>query len=166
MFWYLLAGKTLLTHDELLLFKFRNQIFSRWLQHSIMARKVFKTTFGLWHHPLERPLFATGAWLAWGAQVVFWRPITDCQKWNPLTISLPVAAVSITIIVSSPFSLIFQLYPNVYLTSHHCRHWALCCWSVSCGCFLTMYLAPHVISTRQALYRPLAKSFASSPTVW
>ncbi len=122
MFWYLLAGKNLLTHDELLLFKFRNQIFSRWLQHSIMARKVFKTTFGLWHHPLERPLFATGAWLAWGAQVVFWRPITDCQKWNPLTISLPVAAVSITIIVSSPFSLIFQLYPNVYLTSHHCRH--------------------------------------------
>jgi len=70
-----------------------------WLQHSIMARKAFKVKLGLWHHPLERPLFATGAWLAWGAQVLFWKPVTDCQKWNPLTVSLPVWAVSGTIIV-------------------------------------------------------------------
>jgi len=59
-----------------------------WGSHSLFARKIVKQALGLWDHPIERPLFAAIATVVWGANLYFWRPITDCSRWNPLDTSL------------------------------------------------------------------------------
>jgi len=69
-----------------------------WASHSIPARKVFKQTLGLWEHPLERPLFAAVATIDWGLNVVYWKPITDCSRYDPLEVSLVSWAVRAVII--------------------------------------------------------------------
>jgi len=58
-----------------------------WGQHSIMARNAYKKAVGLYDHPLERPIFATCAFLIWFANIYFWKPISDCSSWSPFTIS-------------------------------------------------------------------------------
>jgi protein-S-isoprenylcysteine O-methyltransferase Ste14 len=70
-----------------------------WASHSILARKAYKVAVGLWESPLERPLFAVIATIMWGLNVVLWRPITDCVRWNPLTVPLHIWAISGTIIL-------------------------------------------------------------------
>lgn len=52
-----------------------------------MARRSFKQAFGLWHHPLERPLFAIAASFTWAQQIYFWRPITNCSAWSPFAVN-------------------------------------------------------------------------------
>jgi hypothetical protein len=59
-----------------------------WLQHSIMARKSYKLAVGLWQHPLERPLFAVAACVGWFATLHFWRPITNCQRFDIFAVPL------------------------------------------------------------------------------
>eukprot|EP01113_Clastostelium_recurvatum_P018682 TRINITY_DN219_c0_g1_i1.p1 TRINITY_DN219_c0_g1~~TRINITY_DN219_c0_g1_i1.p1 ORF type:complete len:275 (+),score=34.97 TRINITY_DN219_c0_g1_i1:114-938(+) len=59
-----------------------------WGTHSILARKVVKQALGLWEQPFERPLFAAIASLMWGVNVFLWRPISDCERWDPLTVPL------------------------------------------------------------------------------
>jgi len=71
-----------------------------WISHSLFARKAVKQALGLWLHPIERPLFATVAWAMWLANLVFWRPITDCgPAFNVFKVSFPVAVVSVTMFV-------------------------------------------------------------------
>ena len=60
-----------------------------------MARRVYKQALGLWHHPLERPLFAIAASITWWQQIYFWRPITDCSRLD--IFAVPTAAWAITI---------------------------------------------------------------------
>jgi len=55
-----------------------------WGTHSVLARDVYKKALGIFEHPIERPLFAAIATIAWGINVVFWKPISDCERWYPL----------------------------------------------------------------------------------
>jgi len=72
-----------------------------WLTHSGMARKAFKQALGIWEHPIERPFFATVATIAWGINVYYWRPITDCSRWDPLAVSPALWAAPAVIITLS-----------------------------------------------------------------
>jgi len=76
-----------------------------WATHSGMARNVYKQALGIWEHPIERPLFATIATIMWGVNVHFWRPITDCVRWDPLQVAPGVWAVS-GLIIALAFALI------------------------------------------------------------
>ena len=113
----------------------------RWLQHSIMARKVFKTALGIWQHPIERPIFATAAWvgspdqlcfvillgawfvqLTWGAQIWLWKPITNCVRFNPFTVSPVHWAISGLVIAAGSLlivGLLWSLPEHVFGTSHY-----------------------------------------------
>jgi len=71
---------------------------SFWLQHSIMARKKFKEIVGLWQHPAERPIFAISAVSMWFVTLYFWRPISDCTRWDPFAVPLWMWAVSVPVI--------------------------------------------------------------------
>jgi len=51
-----------------------------WGTHSILARKVVKQVLGLWEHPLDRPVFAAIASVAWLSNVHFWKPISNCES--------------------------------------------------------------------------------------
>jgi len=75
--------------------QFDAALFSLWvITHSGMARRKYKEIMGLVDHPLERPLFAFVAPIVWFITVHFWKPISDCQRWDPLSTPLPVAVVS------------------------------------------------------------------------
>lgn len=70
-------------------------LFSLWVvTHSGLARKKYKEIVGLVDHPLERPLFAAIAPVIWGINIHFWKPISTCHRWDPLSTPLPVAALS------------------------------------------------------------------------
>lgn len=93
-----------------------------WGTHSGFARLAYKKAVGLVEHPLERPLFATFAWILWGVNVHFWRPITDCQKWDPFNIPLPVWIVSGSIITLGSLlivGLLWSLPDHVFGTSKY-----------------------------------------------
>jgi len=86
-----------------------------WGTHSLFARKSYKVAMGLWNHPLERPIFATVAAVMWGLNVVLWKPITDCVKWNPLTVPSHIWAISGTVIVLASLLVVGFLW---YLPDH------------------------------------------------
>jgi len=94
-----------------------------WGTHSIFARKVFKQATGLWAHPLERPLFATWAWIVWGINVVFWRPITDCDHWDPLKTVPWVAGVAVVVFTLGAVLLVGLLWllPDHVFGTGKCR---------------------------------------------
>lgn len=54
-----------------------------WGTHSGLARKAYKEAVGLWQHPIERPLFAIIATIFWGLNVFYWKPISDCGRFEP-----------------------------------------------------------------------------------
>lgn len=73
-------------------------LFGLWsLSHSGLARQAYKKAVGLVDHPLERPLFAAIATIVWGINVIFWKPITDCERWDPLEVPLTTWAISGTL---------------------------------------------------------------------
>jgi len=86
-----------------------------WGSHSILARNAVKKALGLYEHPLDRPLFAAIASVVWGVNVFYWRPISDCQAWNPLNITPFVWAISGTIIVLGALLIVAFLW---YLPDH------------------------------------------------
>jgi protein-S-isoprenylcysteine O-methyltransferase Ste14 len=97
-------------------------LFGWWAQHSVMARKKFKVAVGLWQRPIERPLFATASWIMWFVQIWFWRPITDCVKWNPLNVSAGIWAVSATVLALGALlivGLLWSLPSHVFGTDRH-----------------------------------------------
>jgi hypothetical protein len=49
---------------------------------------------GLVDHPLERPLFAAIAPVIWFINIHFWKPVSTCERWDPLQTSFPFAVVS------------------------------------------------------------------------
>lgn len=53
-----------------------------YLSHTIMARRVYKQAVGLWNHPLDRPIFAAIAPIAWFVTLLKWKPITDCERFD------------------------------------------------------------------------------------
>ena len=69
-----------------------------WGSHSVLARTATKKALGLLDHPVERPLFAAVATVAWFVQVHTWKPITDCSRWDPAAVSSTAWAISGTII--------------------------------------------------------------------
>jgi len=69
-----------------------------WASHSVLARDFYKKAVGLYEHPLERPLFAAIATVTWGLNVYFWRPITDCERWDPLEVPISIWFLSGTLI--------------------------------------------------------------------
>lgn len=79
-----------------------------------MARRSYKQALGLWHHPLERPLFAIAASLAWAQQVYFWKPITDCAKWSPYTVNPYVWFITVPVLVRT--TIVIELYTVILLT--------------------------------------------------
>jgi len=96
-------------------------LFGWWFQHSVMARKKVKEIFGSWQHPLDRPIFATFSWLTWLVQIHFWKPITDCSKWNPLNVSRNVWLVSGLVIALGSVlivGLLWSLPGHVFGTDH------------------------------------------------
>jgi len=96
-------------------------LFGWWFQHSIMARTAFKKAIGTYEHPIDRPIFATASWVVWFAQIHFWKPITDCQAWNPLTVSRNIWLVSGTIIALGALlivGLLWSLPGHVFGTDH------------------------------------------------
>jgi protein-S-isoprenylcysteine O-methyltransferase Ste14 len=71
------------------------QLFALWLvTHSGLARQKYKKLVGLEDHPLERPLFAAVAPIVWFTNIHFWKPISNCERWDPLQTSLPFALLS------------------------------------------------------------------------
>jgi len=93
-----------------------------WLQHSIMARRAYKAALGLLQHPLERPLYATAAWIVWFATLYYWRPISNCEKWNPFAIPNAIWAVSLPVIVAGTLlivGLLWSLPDHVFGTSRY-----------------------------------------------
>jgi protein-S-isoprenylcysteine O-methyltransferase Ste14 len=86
-----------------------------WGTHSLFARKAYKQAIGLWNHPLERPLFATIATIMWGINVIFWKPISDCSRWNPLTVPPQIWAASGTVILFAILLVVGFLW---YLPDH------------------------------------------------
>jgi len=63
--------------------------FGLWCgQHFLMSRKFYKQATGLWGSPLERPIFATAAWICWFLQIYTWQPITDCTTFNVFEVPL------------------------------------------------------------------------------
>jgi len=76
-----------------------------WGTHSGFARKTVKVALGLWDHPVERPLFAAIATIVWGINVWFWKPITDCERYDITTVPLWRWGISGTVIALS-FALI------------------------------------------------------------
>jgi len=78
--------------------EFNALLFSLWIvTHSGFARNKYKQIVGLVDHPLERPLFAAIAPVIWFINVQFWKPISNCERWNPLETSFPFAVVSAVI---------------------------------------------------------------------
>jgi len=70
-------------------------LFSLWVvTHSGLARQKYKEIVGLVDHPLERPLFAAIAPVIWGINIHFWKPISNCDRWDPLSTPIPVAILS------------------------------------------------------------------------
>jgi len=69
-----------------------------WGSHSIFARTYYKKAVGLWEHPVERPLFAAIASVAWGINVHYWKPITDCERYDALSVPLYTWIISGTVI--------------------------------------------------------------------
>jgi protein-S-isoprenylcysteine O-methyltransferase Ste14 len=93
-----------------------------WGTHSILARKSVKEALGLWQHPLERPLFATWAWIVWGLNIHFWKPINTCTSWNPLEVPLHVWAISGTIFTAGVIlivGLLWSLPDHVFGTARY-----------------------------------------------
>lgn len=119
-----------------------------WGTHSILARKRVKVsiashlfmcshdhnernvhyfgllqeTLGLWQHPLERPLFATWAWIVWGLNVHFWKPINTCTSWNPLEVPIHVWAISGSIFTAGVIlivGLLWSLPDHVFGTARY-----------------------------------------------
>jgi len=92
-----------------------------WLQHSIMARKVVKQAMGTWGHPIDRPIFATASWITWFVSIHFWKPITDCSRFEPLKVSPTVWIVSGSIIAFGALlivGLLWSLPGHVFGTDH------------------------------------------------
>jgi len=70
-------------------------LFSLWIiTHSGFSRRKYKEIVGLVDHPLERPLFAALAPVVWGINIHFWKPISSCDRWDPLSTPLPFALLS------------------------------------------------------------------------
>jgi len=77
-----------------------------WGTHSFLARTFYKKAVGLVEHPIERPLFAAIATIAWGVNVLLWKPITDCERWYPLELPLsrwfvhgPIIGLAVVLVV-------------------------------------------------------------------
>jgi len=75
--------------------KWNAALFSLWIiTHSGLSRKFYKEAVGLADHPLERPLFAAIAPVIWFINIQFWKPVSNCERWDPLQTSIPFAVVS------------------------------------------------------------------------
>jgi len=94
-----------------------------WGTHSLFARKAYKQAVGLWAHPLERPIFATIAWIVWGAGIHLWRPITDCQRWNIFEVSPRILAPSLTVFALGALLVVGLLWslPDHVFGTNKCR---------------------------------------------
>jgi protein-S-isoprenylcysteine O-methyltransferase Ste14 len=94
-----------------------------WGSHSILARKSVKLALGLWEHPIERPVFATVAWVAWGLNVHYWRPVDTCAApWAPLDVSPWVWAAAGTVFVAGValiVGLLWSLPDHVFGTARY-----------------------------------------------
>lgn len=96
--------------------------FGWWGTHSILARKRVKVALGLWATPLDRPVFAFIASNMWPLTLHTWRPITNCAKFNVLSLSSLAVAVSVTLVGAACFyilSLLYVLPAHVFGTSSH-----------------------------------------------
>jgi len=78
--------------------------------HSFFARKSVKTALGLWRHPLERPLFATLAWIGWFVSIYLWRPVSDCARFDVFKVSPMVAGITVPIFAFSALLLVGFLW--------------------------------------------------------
>jgi len=123
-----LDPKIVLPHDKCNNFIKENVIFDLglftlwWASHSIPARKVVKTALGLWEHPVERPLFATIAVFVWGLNVLLWRPISNCSKWDPLSLGLKewsLPALLITLATALVVGFLWYLPDHVFGTARY-----------------------------------------------
>jgi len=73
-------------------------LFGLWsLSHSGLARHAYKSAVGIVDHPIERPLFAFIATIVYGINFYFWKPITDCERWDPLEVPLSTWLINGTI---------------------------------------------------------------------
>jgi len=86
-----------------------------WGTHSGLARNAVKKLLGLYEHPLDRPLFAAIASIIWGVNVVLWRPISDCNRWDPFAVTPAVWGISATIIALGALLIVGFLW---YLPDH------------------------------------------------
>jgi len=97
-------------------------LFVWWLPHSLLARRFTKEALGLWHHPLERPLFGTLACCSLPIFTHFWRPISNCSKLDLFTTNPVILAISFAVIGFSMFLILgfFWTMPDhVFGTSRH-----------------------------------------------
>jgi len=95
-----------------------------WAQHSIMARKMFKQSVGLWQHPIERPLYAVCAVIAWFITLHTWRPVSTCahDTWNPATTNIVIAIACVLVWVLALLLVLGFLYTlptHVFGTGHY-----------------------------------------------
>ena len=70
-----------------------------WGTQSGFARDTSKRPVGLLDHPLERPIFAAVAATLWFVQIVTWRPISNCVRWDVTSTPLVWWIISATVMV-------------------------------------------------------------------
>jgi len=93
-----------------------------WGSHSTLARKKVKVALGLWATPLDRPTFAFIASNMWFLTLFTWQPISNCAKFNILSLSALAWAVAATLAGAAFFyilSLLYKLPAHVFGTSSH-----------------------------------------------
>lgn len=81
-----------------------------------------KEALGLWEHPFDRPFFGLVACSAITIWHVFWKPISDCERWEILETPLVRAALSTAVAGFCLFLVLgffWTLPDHVFGTSRH-----------------------------------------------
>jgi protein-S-isoprenylcysteine O-methyltransferase Ste14 len=90
--------------------------------HTLFSRRVWKQAVGLWGSPLDRPIFAAVAPVAWFISLYKWKPVTDCSRFDVFTVPTYTWAVSgfvFTMGVIQLLGLLYSLPDHVFGTSKH-----------------------------------------------
>jgi len=97
-------------------------LFVWWLPHSALSRRVVKQALGLWNHPIDRPLFGMVACCSISMWTHFWRPLTNCSKFNIFAVHPMILMISVPVICFALFLILgffWTLPDHVFGTSRH-----------------------------------------------
>jgi len=97
-------------------------LFVWWLPHSVLSRRVVKQFLGTWEHPIDRPMFGVFACCGISIWTHFWRPVTNCVKWNVFAVNPVILLLSGAVIAFALFLILgffWRMPDHVFGTSRH-----------------------------------------------